>query len=149
MAKKSTTSNKGLKIDRFFTKDSTNVYDLFNYDLRTSVIKDPSGKTIFELKNVEVPTTWSQTATDILAQKYFRRAGVPQPDGTTGGERSIKQVAHRLANCWKKWGEEYGYFASPADAQKFYDEIAYTIVGQYTAPNSPINRSTRKIYHGL
>ncbi len=137
MAKKPTSTSQGLKIDRFFTKDEVNVYNLFQYDLRTSVIKDPSGKTIFELKDVEVPTSWSQTATDILAQKYFRRAGVPMPDGTTGGERSIKQVAHRLANCWKKWGEEFGYFASPEDAQRFYDEIAFTIVGQYTAPNSP------------
>ncbi len=136
MAKK-TTPPKGLQMNRYFTNDEVNVYDMFTYELRTSLIKDPSGKTIFELNNAEVPSTWSQTATDILAQKYFRRAGVPQPDGSTGGESSIKQVAHRLANCWKKWGMEYGYFASTKDAEIFYDEIVYTIMGQYTAPNSP------------
>ena len=124
-------------MNRYFTNDEVNVYDMFTYELRQSLIKDPSGKTIFEMNDAEVPSTWSQTATDILAQKYFRRAGVPQPDGSLGGERSIKQVAHRLANCWKKWGMEYGYFASPKDAEIFYDEIVYTIMGQYTAPNSP------------
>jgi ribonucleoside-diphosphate reductase alpha chain len=136
MAKK-TTPTKGLKVERFFTREGINVFDQFTYDLRTSVIKDPSGKTIFEMSDVEVPTTWTQTATDILAQKYFRRAGVPQPDGSLGRETSIKQVARRLANCWTKWGKEYNYFATEKDAEVFYDEIVYTIVGQYTAPNSP------------
>src|SRR6185437_4918173 len=86
---------------------------------------------------VEVPAAWSQVATDILAQKYFRKAGVPLADGSTGSEKSIKQVAHRMANCWKDWGMRYGYFASAKDAEIFYDEITYTIVGQLAAPNSP------------
>jgi len=76
-------------------------------------------------------------ATDILAQKYFRKAGVPQPDGSLGGERSIKQVAHRLADCWKSWGERYGYFASAKDAIVFYDELVYSLLDQMAAPNSP------------
>jgi ribonucleoside-diphosphate reductase alpha chain len=76
-------------------------------------------------------------ATDILAQKYFRKAGVPQANGAMGSEKSIKQVAHRMANCWKEWGMRYGYFASAADANIFYDEIVYTIIGQLAAPNSP------------
>jgi ribonucleoside-diphosphate reductase alpha chain len=59
------------------------------------------------MKNVEVPAQWSQIATDIIAQKYFRKAGVPQPDGSLGRETSAKQVAHRMANCWRVWGESY------------------------------------------
>ena len=128
---------KGLKVGRHFSREGKNVYDLFNYEKRTSVIRNPSGDAVFEMKDVEVPATWSQVATDILAQKYFRKAGVPQPDGSTGSEKSIKQVAHRMANCWKDWGHRYGYFASQKDADIFYDEIVYTIVGQLAAPNSP------------
>ena len=128
---------KGLKAERYFSKEGINVYDLFRYEKRSSVIRNPSGDAVFEMNDVEVPASWSQVATDILAQKYFRKAGVPQPDGTTGSEKSIKQVAHRMANCWKDWGMRYGYFASAKDAEIFYDEIVYTIVGQLSAPNSP------------
>lgn len=128
---------RGLRIDRFFTKEGVSPYDLFEYDYRTSVIKNPNGKVVFELNNVEVPKQWSQVATDVLAQKYFRKAGVPQPDGTLGAETSIKQVAHRMADCWRQWGEQYGYFATSEDAQRFYEEMVVMIVGQYAAPNSP------------
>ena len=127
----------GLKIDRYFTKDGVSPYDLFEYEYRSSVIKNPDGKLVFEMNNVEVPKFWSQVATDILAQKYFRKAGVPLENGSTGGENSIKQVAHRMGECWKQWGVQYGYFNSDEDAQVFYDEIVYSIVGQLTAPNSP------------
>ncbi len=129
--------NRGLKVERYFTKDDINVFDLFKYDIRSSVIRNPSGDSVFEMNDVEVPSSWSQVATDILAQKYFRKAGVPQPDGSTGAEKSIKQVAHRMANCWKDWGVRYGYFATAKDAEIFYDEIVYTITGQLAAPNSP------------
>lgn len=135
MAKK--IDKKGLKVDRLYTQEGVSVYDLVEYDLRSSVIRNPKGDAVFEMHNVEVPKGWSQVATDILAQKYFRKAGVPQPDGTLGGERSIKQVVHRLADCWKTWGERYGYFASKRDAQVFYDEIAYSLLTQMAAPNSP------------
>ena len=128
---------KGLKTARYFSKENINVFDLFKYDKRSSVIRNPSGDAVFEMNDVEVPAAWSQVATDILAQKYFRKAGVPQSDGTTGSEKSIKQVAHRMANCWKDWGQRYGYFATSQDADIFYDEIVYTIVGQLAAPNSP------------
>jgi len=128
---------KGLKVQRYFSKDGMNVYDLFKYEKRSSVIRNPSGDAVFEMNDVEVPASWSQVATDILAQKYFRKAGVPQPDGSTGSEKSIKQVAHRMANCWREWGTRYGYFATKKDAEIFYDEIVYTIVGQLAAPNSP------------
>ncbi len=135
MARK--TEKKGLKFDRFYTEDGKSPFDLFEYDLRSSVIRNPKGDAVFEMYNVEVPKGWSQVATDILAQKYFRKAGVPQPDGSLGGERSIKQVAHRLADCWKSWGERYGYFASAKDATVFYDELVYSLLDQMAAPNSP------------
>jgi len=130
-------SPNGLQFTRRFTKDGTNVFDQFEYDYRTSVIRNPSGEVVFEMTNVEVPKQWSQIATDILAQKYFRKAGVPQPNGTTGRESSVKQVAHRLANCWRVWGEKNGYFASAADANVFYEELVFCILNQACVPNSP------------
>ena len=130
-------SPKGLLLQRRFTKEEVSPFELFDYDYRTSVIRNPNGEVVFEMNNVEVPRQWSQIATDILAQKYFRKAGVPQPDGSLGRETSVKQVAHRMANCWKVWGERYGYFASPADAQVFYDELVYSILNQACVPNSP------------
>jgi ribonucleoside-diphosphate reductase alpha chain len=130
-------SVKGLQFTRRFTMEGTNVYDQFAYDYRTSVIRNPSGEVVFEMNNVEVPAKWSQIATDILAQKYFRKAGVPQPDGSLGRETSVKQVAHRMANCWRVWGERYGYFASEKDAKFFYDELVYSILDQACTPNSP------------
>ncbi len=136
-SKKTSSAKSGLQFRRRFTSDSVNVFDLFEYDYRTSVIRNPSGETVFEMNNVEVPKQWSQIATDILAQKYFRKAGVPQPDGSLGRETSAKQVAHRLANCWRAWGEKYGYFASASDAQVFYEELVYSILNQMCVPNSP------------
>ena len=121
-------------------KKDVNVFDQFEYDYRTSVIRNPNGEIVFEMNNVEVPKHWTQIATDILAQKYFRKAGVPQPDGSLGTETSIKQVAHRLANCWRVWGERYGYFASENDAQVFYDELVYSILNQSCVP-TPRNGS--------
>jgi ribonucleoside-diphosphate reductase alpha chain len=128
---------KGLQFTRRFTKDGMNPFDQFEYDYRTSVIRNPSGEVVFEMTNVEVPKQWSQIATDILAQKYFRKAGVPKDDGSLGRETSVKQVAHRMANCWRVWGERYGYFSSPKDAQVFYEELVYCILNQACVPNSP------------
>ena len=140
MAHKIQASAKGgLQFRRRFTKDEINVFDQFEYDYRTSVIRNPNGEIVFEMSNVEVPKQWSQIATDILAQKYFRKAGVPQSTdgGNTGRETSAKQVAHRLANCWKVWGERYGYFATEKDAKIFYEELVYSILNQMCVPNSP------------
>jgi len=134
---KSTYNPKGLKFKRFNTKKGVHPFEQFNYQYRTSVIKNPAGDVVFQMDNVEVPERWSQVATDILAQKYFRKAGVPQEDGSTGSETSIKQVAHRLADCWRTWGSRYGYFASKEDAQVFYEELVYSIMAQHAAPNSP------------
>ncbi|MEY4054578.1 MAG: hypothetical protein RL034_1496, partial [Bacteroidota bacterium] len=130
-------SKKGLQFSRRFTKDGVSPFDQFEYDYRDSVIKNPNGEKVFEMTNVEVPKQWSQIATDILAQKYFRKAGVPQADGTLGRETTVKQVAHRMANCWRVWGERNGYFADASSAQVFYDELVYSILNQACVPNSP------------
>ena len=130
-------AKKGLQFQRLFTKENLTPFEQFEYDYRDSVIKNPNGEKVFEMTNVEVPKQWSQIATDILAQKYFRKAGVPQPDGSLGRETSVKQVAHRMANCWRVWGERYGYFATAKDAQVFYEELVYSILNQACVPNSP------------
>ncbi|MBS1753875.1 MAG: vitamin B12-dependent ribonucleotide reductase [Ferruginibacter sp.] len=141
-------SEKGLRFSRQFTKDGVSPFDMFEYDYRTSIIKNPSGEVVFQMDNVEVPKQWSQIATDILAQKYFRKAGVPKEDGTTGRETTVKQVAHRLAHCWRVWGERYDYFASANDAQIFYDELIYSILNQACVPNSPqwFNTGLHEVY---
>lgn len=148
----------GVIITRVFTKPENNLLEQIDYDKRSSKISDTNGRVIFQKDDVEVPTTWSQVATDILAQKYLRKRGVPTAiaaldlsskedsyenlkdqvvsDETTG-EHSIKQVAHRLAGTWTWWGERFGYFNSSEDASAFYDEVRYTIITQMTAPNSP------------
>jgi len=145
----SLTKMVGLKVQRYFTKEGVSPFEMFNYEKRSSVIRNPDGSTVFEMNDVEVPETWSQVATDILAQKYFRKAGVPlrNEEGEllldengkviTGSETSIKQVAHRLAGCWRHWGEKFGYFASEEDARNYYEEMAYMIISQTAAPNSP------------
>ena len=138
-----------MKISRFFTTSGENVYDRFEYTTRTSVLRNPDGSKVFEMSDIEVPKQWSQVAADILAQKYFRKTGIPQrdengnilidPEGNpvTGSEHSIKEVVHRMAGCWKDWGEKNNYFDTPDDAQSFYDEVAFMILKQMGAPNSP------------
>ncbi len=141
-------SATGLQFPRQFTRDDVTPYEMFEYDYRTSIIKNTSGEVVFQMDNVEVPKQWSQIATDILAQKYFRKAGVPQPDGTTGRETTVKQVAHRMAHCWRVWGERYNYFATKQDAQIFYDELVFSILNQACVPNSPqwFNTGLHEIY---
>jgi ribonucleoside-diphosphate reductase alpha chain len=138
-----------MKFQRLFTKKDINVYDMFEYDERSSMLRNPDGSVVFEMERIEAPKGWSQLATDILAQKYFRKTGVPQYDSAgnplknkdgspkLGSETSIKQVVHRLAGAWRDWGERYGYFDTEEDARIFYDEIAYMLLNQMAAPNSP------------
>ncbi len=139
---------KALGFTRQFTKEGMSPYDMFEYDYRTSVIKNPTGEVVFQMDNVEVPKQWSQIATDILAQKYFRKAGVPQADGSLGRETTVKQVAHRMAHCWRVWGERYNYFASVKDADIFYEELVYSILNQACVPNSPqwFNTGLHEVY---
>ena len=126
-----------MKITRRFTKADQNIFDQIEWTTRTSRITNLDGSVVFEMNDAEVPASWSQLATDIMVSKYFRKAGVPQEDGSTGPEKSARQVVHRLAGCWRHWGEEHGYFDSPADAQAFYDELCYMMLNQMAAPNSP------------
>ncbi len=126
-----------MKITRKFTVAGRDPFDSVKWVKRSSKISNPDGSVVFEMKDAEVPESWSQLATDIMVSKYFRKAGVPNGDGTTGPEKSARQVIHRLAGCWRHWGESHGYFDSKSDAQAFYDEIAYMMVHQICAPNSP------------
>jgi len=139
----------GVKINRRFTKLGENPFNTVQWDKRTSRIRDESGRSIFEKTDAEVPSSWSQVATDIMVSKYFRRAGVPQVDEqgkpimgsdgkqVLGSESSAKQVIKRLTNCWRWWGEKYGFFATSDDAKAFEEELQYTLIHQMTAPNSP------------
>jgi ribonucleoside-diphosphate reductase alpha chain len=138
-----------MKISRRFTKAGQNVYDTVEWTKRSSRIGNSDGSTVFEMKDAEIPSSWSQLATDIVVSKYFRKAGVPQiaADGTPvvddagkpvlGPERSVRQVVHRLAGCWTHWGEKFGYFSTKRDAEAFYDELAFMLLTQMAAPNSP------------
>ncbi|MFK7961283.1 MAG: adenosylcobalamin-dependent ribonucleoside-diphosphate reductase [Phycisphaerales bacterium] len=138
-----------MRIHRRFTRAGTDVFDSVTWDTRTSRITNADGSVVFEMNDAEVPSSWSQLATDIMVSKYFRKAGVPQfgadgtpkvgPDGAvlTGPERSARQVIHRLAGCWRSWGESHGYFDSADDAQAFYDELCWMMLTQAAAPNSP------------
>ncbi len=138
-----------MKLSRKFTREGVTPYDMFKYTLRSSTLKNPDGSPVFQMENVEVPTHWSQLATDILAQKYFRKTGVPQLDeastslldedgkALTTSENSVRQVVHRMAGAWRHWGENFNYFDTESDAQIFYDETAYMLLNQMCAPNSP------------
>ncbi len=142
-------NGRNVKIQRYFTKEGESPYTRIRFANRTSEIRNPDGSTVFKLDNINVPESWSQVAVDILAQKYFRKAGVPVVDEfgkpvldaegnpKTGGETDARQVFHRLAGCWRHWGEKHNYFDTPADAQTFYDELCYMLGAQVAAPNSP------------
>ncbi|MBE3065669.1 MAG: adenosylcobalamin-dependent ribonucleoside-diphosphate reductase, partial [Spirochaetes bacterium] len=126
-----------MEIQRRFTREGDGPYSGISFESRISEIRNPDGKAIFRQEGVVVPSQWSQIATDILAQKYFRKRGVPRPDGSTGGETDARQVFHRMAFTWTDWGRRYGYFSSEADAQAFSDELAHMLARQMGAPNSP------------
>ena len=138
-----------MKIERRFTKAGQSPFSGIDFVERTSEIRNPDGSVVFRAENVKVPAGWSQVATDILAQKYFRKAGVPQQnaDGTPtvgtdgkpvlGGETDSRQVFSRLAGCWRAWGERHGYFDGKKDATAFEDELSFMLANQHAAPNSP------------
>ena len=138
-----------MNITRRFTRPGQDPFSSVTYERRTSRITNPDGSVVFEMNDAEVPSQWSQLATDIMVSKYFRKAGVPQRDErgeplrdhagniVTGPEKSARQVIHRLAGCWRWWGEKHGYFDTADDAQSFYDELVYMLLHQMCAPNSP------------
>lgn len=146
---KTTLPSHGLKFKRFFTKEGLDPFKTVQWEKRDCKITNPDGSTIFEMKNIEVPSTFSQIAGDVIISKYFRKAGVPQYDEKgnqilnengspkLGPEQSVKQVINRLTNCWRYWGAKYNYFNSKEDAQIFEDELKYTLLHQMAAPNSP------------
>ena len=148
----------GMKIERFFTAPETGPYGGIVFEKRKSEIRNPDGKAIFSEDTVIVPAFWSQIAADIMAQKYFRKAGVPAdriyawkewaPQGPgeqdpgghlpeDGAEHDARQVFHRLAFTWMDWGRKNGYFDGEADERAFYDETCCMLARQMAAPNSP------------
>ena len=128
-------SKAGLRVPRRFTKPGVDPLDQVTWDKRRTVITNPDGSVVFQMDDVEVPADWSQLATDIVVSKYFRKAGVPG----TGHETSVRQVVHRLAHTTRSWGEaQHVYFASDDDAEAFEAELAYMLVHQIGAFNSPV-----------
>jgi len=147
-----------MKITRKFTQSGKGAYSNIEFTKRSSVIRNPDGSKVFEMTDIDIPAGWSQVATDIIAQKYFRKAGVPsatvkvKEKGVPSwllrsvpaegadldvGERDSREVFDRLAGCWTYWGWKYKYFDAEADAEAFRDELAYMLARQMAAPNSP------------
>lgn len=154
-----------MHIQRRFTKAGQSAYSEIEFRKALSEIKNPDGSVVFRLDDIDVPAQFSQVAADILAQKYFRKAGVPArlkkveenevpsflwrsvPDEAAlaelpeaeryGSERDARQVFTRLAGTWTYWGWKGGYFKSEEDAQAFMDELCYMLATQRVAPNSP------------
>ncbi len=148
-----------MRFHRQFTTAGQSPYDGIGFRTTSSEIRNPDGSVVFAQSDIEVPSDWSQVACDVLAQKYFRRAGVPaagdltavKEEGVpawlwrksaaegseTGRENSAKQVFDRLAGTWTYWGWKGGYFDSEADAETFFDEMRYMLCQQMGAPNSP------------
>ena len=147
-----------MKVNRFFTDREHGPYYDIDWEKRKSEIRNPNGKAIFSEDTVIVPSFWSQIASDIIAQKYFRKAGVPKgkvyewkkwtiktesPDDPgnslpqDGAEHDARQVFHRLAYTWLDWGRQNNYFDTEEDEQAFYDETCYMLARQFAAPNSP------------
>ncbi len=147
-----------MKIERKFTKAGQDAYADLEFVPVTSEIRNPDGTVVFRLENMEVPRSWSQVASDVIAQKYFRKAGVPNrlkkvrekdvpeflwrsvpADDAVEfeGETSSKQVFDRLAGAWAYWGWKGGYFTDEEDARAYFDEMRYMLATQRGAPNSP------------
>jgi len=156
---------EGLRIGRRFTEAGAESFDALEWDKRNVAIHNYDGTTAFELEGVSLPTGYSQTAANVLAQKYLRKAGVPQrlrtvpekgvpgwlrrsvPDARAlaklpeaerhGEEKDGRQLFRRLAGTWTCWGWKHGYFRAEADARAFYDELCYMLAAQMASPNSP------------
>src|SRR5215469_15909373 len=154
-----------MRVERRFTRAGQDPYGNVEFRLATSEIRNPDGSRVFHLPDIDVPADWSQVACDILAQKYFRKAGVPAklkpvaesdvpewlwrqeaddaaldvlpPQERYGSEKSAKQVFDRLAGTWTYWGWKGGYFDAEEDARTYYDELRYMLCRQMAAPNSP------------
>jgi ribonucleoside-diphosphate reductase alpha chain len=129
----STASKHGLSIERRFTRPGVHPFDEVEWELRSATITNEKGETVFEQKDVEIPRSWSQMATNVVVSKYFRgQIGKP------ARETSVKQLIGRVVDTITGWGKAQGYFASPADAEAFEHELAYLLVTQRMAFNSPV-----------
>jgi len=154
-----------MRIQRRFTKKGQSAYKALNFRTTASEIRNPDGSIVFQLENLKVPDHWSQVAADIIAQKYFRKAGVPArlkrveenavpswlwrsvpdeealaelpEDERVVGETDSRQVFDRLAGTWAYWGWKGGYFTGEEDARAFFDEMRFMLAKQMAAPNSP------------
>src|SRR5579871_6026366 len=154
-----------MRIVRRFTTEGNSAYEGLAFRSTSSEIKNPDGSVVFRAENISVPRDWSQVACDVLAQKYFRKAGVPRiarpvpeddvpawlwrhepdlaaiesldPGQRYTGEDDARQVFDRLAGTWTYWGWKGGYFDAEKDARAFFDEIRYMLASQMAAPNSP------------
>ena len=149
-----------MKISRQFTSPEKSPYDEIEFKEVTSEILNPDGSVVFKLENIKVPSKWSQVASDIIAQKYFRKAGIPNKtvsreerniptwlmakdpdteaeDLSFGSETSSTQVFDRLAGTWTYWGWKGEYFTTEEDAKSFFDEVRFMLANQMIAPNSP------------
>jgi ribonucleoside-diphosphate reductase alpha chain len=124
---------KGLKFPRYFTKAGRHPYDEFVWELRSAVINDERGQPVFEQHGIEAPSTWSQTATNIVASKYFR-GKLGSPDR----ERSVRGLISRVVDTIVGWAEKQGYFATAEDLRAFADELTHLLVAQKAAFNSPV-----------
>jgi ribonucleoside-diphosphate reductase alpha chain len=123
----------GLTVKRLFTRPGTHPFDEIEWESRTASLQNEKGQTIFEQRNVEVPKDWSQTATNIVASKYFHgKLGTPER------ESSVKQLISRVADTIAQWGIEGGYFRTEEDAQAFHDELTHLLVRQKASFNSPV-----------
>ncbi|MFM2077054.1 MAG: hypothetical protein RJA49_944, partial [Actinomycetota bacterium] len=123
----------GLAVARYFTRDGDDGFAHVEWELRTANITGENGKIVFEQRDVEVPRAWSQTATNVVVQKYFRGTV-----GTPNRERSVRQLVSRVADTITDWGLKDGYFASPADAEVFKAELRHLLVAQKMSFNSPV-----------
>ena len=154
-----------MRFERLLTKENEEIYDNIPFRSASSEIRNPDGTIVFSAADIEVPEQYSQVATDIISQKYFRKAGVATrlkkieendmpswlwrskpdiealnllpKDERYIGETSAKQVFHRLAGTWTYWGWKGGYFSSENDAKIYYEEMSVMLARQMAAPNSP------------
>ncbi len=134
---KTPSKTKGLGFSRRFTKRGIDPLDQVTWERRQSVITNPDGSAVFRMEGAEIPAGWSQLATDIVVSKYFRKAGLH--GNKDEGETSVRQVVHRLARTIREVGERMGgYFATSKDADTFEAELAFYLVNQYGAFNSPV-----------
>jgi ribonucleoside-diphosphate reductase alpha chain len=127
------TTSRGLRFRRYYTKPDIDPFDTVEWDHRTAVISNEKGETIFEQKDVEVPKSWSMTATNVVVSKYFHGL-----IGTPERETSVRQIIDRVSRTIAGWGVTDGYFQSPEDGETFRAELTWLLLHQYLSFNSPV-----------